>query len=138
MATMRRPSQRWRAAVAEEARGLAAGELAPKDARLAQYYPETLIQAVDDAFRAYEAEVAGLAAASADADVLGAVERVVLALNDINEDPQHGNPGFDTIDRENLCEYIYGALVGRGIDIPALAARNGMEPYEITDEWRDW
>ncbi|MFE7120259.1 hypothetical protein ACFU99_33030 [Streptomyces sp. NPDC057654] len=135
---MTRPSQRWREAIAEEARGLATGELELKDAGMTRCYPEPLVQAVDEAFRAYEAEAARLARTSADDSVLGAVERVVVALNDIDEDGGHGGSGFDTVDREDLCDYIYVVLAERGIDVPALAVRNGMEPHEITDAWREW
>jgi hypothetical protein len=60
----------------------------------------------------------------------------VLALNGINE--EHGGGGYETGEREELCEFIDGTLEGHGIDIPALAARSGIGAHEITDEWRDW
>ncbi|GAA3367510.1 hypothetical protein GCM10020367_66770 [Streptomyces sannanensis] len=133
-----RPSQKWRKAIAEEARELAAGTLDPECAEMTLLYPEPLIRAVDDVLARYETELAGLPNRPSDAEVLRAVEHVVVALNGVDEDAELGGSGFDTVDREDLFEYIYGSLVTHGVDVPALAARNGMEPDEITDEWREW
>ncbi|GAB3189049.1 hypothetical protein FHX75_111378 [Micromonospora palomenae] len=69
-----------------------------------------------------------------DSAVLGAVEQVVLVLNDVNAN----HDSYDTDEREELCEYIDEALVSAGIDTEALAARHGLKRWEITDRWRDW
>ncbi|MFF3684839.1 hypothetical protein [Streptomyces sp. NPDC002187] len=87
----------------------------------------------DAALEAYEAEIRALRPAS-DAQLLAAVERVVLALNGIDE--EHG--AYCTIEREELCEYIDGVLTGHGVDVAALAARNGKDADDIAGEWRDW
>ncbi|MFI5490350.1 hypothetical protein [Micromonospora echinaurantiaca] len=71
-----------------------------------------------------------------DPAVLGAVQQVILALNDINM--SHNDASFDTDEREELCGYIDEALVGAGIGTEALAARHGLKRWEITDRWRDW
>ncbi|MER5384464.1 hypothetical protein ABT040_30080 [Streptomyces sp. NPDC002688] len=71
--------------------------------------------------------------------VFGTVEGVVLALNAIDGDGQHGGAGFCTEEREQLCEYIDLTLSGHGVDVAALAARQGIrDRSEITDRRRDW
>ncbi|WP_328400385.1 hypothetical protein OHS70_24115 [Streptomyces sp. NBC_00390] len=114
-----RPSTAWRA----EASG---------DASAAELYTPALLDATDTALEAYEAEIRALRPAS-DAQLLAAVERVVLALNGIDE--EHG--AYCTIEREELCEYIDGVLTGHGVDVAALAARNGKDADDIAGEWRD-
>lgn len=102
---------------------------------MARLFPESLLQATDAALGSFEAEVLALRTPSDD-EVLGVVRRAVLALNAIND--EHGGGGYETGEREELCEFIDRTLEGHGIDIPALAARNGIGAHEITDEWRDW
>ncbi|MFJ6572298.1 hypothetical protein ACIQNU_33320 [Streptomyces sp. NPDC091292] len=131
-----KPSEQWRDRVVEEAREVAAGRRAPECAVWARLFPESLLDATDGALAGFEGAVAALGPEPSDADVFGVVERVVLALNGINED--HGGSGFETSEREQLCDYIHLTLTGQGIDIPALAERNGMGAHEITDKWRDW
>ncbi|QKG25363.1 hypothetical protein ACTIVE_7014 [Actinomadura verrucosospora] len=70
-----------------------------------------------------------------DGDIMAAVEHVVVALNQIDGTDDHS---FDTIDREELCEYIDYALTQAGIDVEALERRQGMDPGALTDQWRDW
>ena len=38
----------------------------------------------------------------------------------------------------SLCEYIDLTLSEHGVDVAALAARQGIDRSEITDRWRDW
>ncbi|MFD7943650.1 hypothetical protein [Streptomyces sp. NPDC059744] len=64
------------------------------------------------------------------------MQRVALDLNAIND--QHGGAGYETGEREELCQYIDEAFTDRGIDVPALMARYGLGRHEITDKWRDW
>ncbi|WP_226028020.1 hypothetical protein [Streptomyces hyderabadensis] len=131
------PPENWRALVAQEARELAAGTLAPECAAMAELFPESLLKATDDALQAFEEDIRALREPS-DEEVLGAVERVVLDLNAINEDDEHGGAGFCTDEREQLCECIDQTLSEHGIDVAALAARRGIDRAEITDSWRDW
>ncbi|MFF6999548.1 hypothetical protein ACFY93_32055 [Streptomyces sp. NPDC008313] len=130
-----RPSARWRTRVDEEATELASGTRLPSDAFLAELFPESLLVATDGALHAFESEV-GTLRDQDDGQVFEAVKRVVLALNEINED--HDGAGYETEEREQLCLYIDQLLTESGIDVPTLAARRGISRTEITDDWRDW
>lgn len=130
-----RPSARWRARVDEEATELAAGTRPPRDAFLSELFPESLLAATDEALHAFESEVDPLQDQD-DEQVFEVIRRVVLALNEINED--HNGAGYETEEREELCLYIDQTLTERGIGVPALAARRGISRTEITDDWRDW
>ncbi|MGW5271360.1 hypothetical protein ACWEQP_02005 [Streptomyces sp. NPDC004044] len=130
-----RPSKYWRDGVAEEARKLAAGTITVEDAFMADLYPVSLLDATGEALDAFESALGTLHAPSDD-EVFAAVQRVVLNLNAIND--QHEGAGYETGEREELCQYIDQALTDRGIDVPALTARYGLGRYEITDKWRDW
>ncbi|MFF3726453.1 hypothetical protein ACFYYM_29250 [Streptomyces erythrochromogenes] len=132
-----KPPENWRAYMAETAREVAAGTLPPECASVADLYPESLLRATDTALEAFEDEVRALREPSDDA-VFGTVERVVLALNAINRDKQHGGPHFCTEEREQLCEYVYLTLSENGVDVDALATRRDIDPAAITDRWRDW
>ncbi|MEV4612720.1 hypothetical protein AB0K43_08965 [Kitasatospora sp. NPDC049258] len=130
-----RPTQHWRQGRAEEARALAAGELDPGEAYLARLFPDSLLLRTDEVLAAFEAEL-GAFTGPADAQVLGAVERVVLALNEVND--EHGGGGYETDERERLCDYIDSALTGAGVDVEALTGRHGLGRHEVTDRWREW
>lgn len=97
-----RPSENWRARVVEEPREVAAGTLDPACAYMAQLFPESLLKATDTALQSFEAEVGALGAPT-DEQVFQSIKRVVLILNVINED--HGGAGYETGEREELCEY---------------------------------
>ena len=130
-----RPSARWRARADEEAIELAAGTRVPSDAFLSELFPESLLAATDGALHAFESEVDPLRDQD-DEQVFEVIKRVVLALNEINED--HDGAGYETEEREELCLYIDQTLAEHGIDVSALAARRGISRTEITDGWRDW
>ncbi|MFF7392481.1 hypothetical protein ACFZAE_29055 [Streptomyces scabiei] len=132
-----RPTDNWRAWMAETSREAAAGTLAPECAGDADLYPESLLRATDAALEAFEDEVRAMQEPS-DEVVFGTIEGVVLALNAIVGDGQHGGAGFCTEEREQLCEYIDLTLSEHGVDVAALAARRGIDRAEITDRWRDW
>lgn len=119
------------------AREVAARTLAPECAGDTDLYPESLLRATDAALAAFEGEVRALQEPS-DEVVFANIEGVVLALNAINGDGQHGGAGFCTEEREQLCEYIDRTLSEHGVDVAALAARQGIDRSEITDRWRDW
>ncbi|MEV6077785.1 MULTISPECIES: hypothetical protein [unclassified Streptomyces] len=130
-----KPSDLWRRRLAEEATGIATGTLAPEHAYTTQLFPESLVTATGTTLDSFETGIRALGAPSDD-EILVAVQRVVLALNAVNE--AHGGVGYETVEREMLCEYIDQTLTENGVDVAALAERNGLERYEITDEWREW
>ncbi|MER5468068.1 hypothetical protein [Streptomyces sp. NPDC002685] len=130
-----RPSARWRARVDEEATEIAAGIRAPSDAFLSELFPRSLLVVTDEALRTFELDVEALRDRD-DEEVFEAIKRVVLVLNEINED--HDGAGYETQEREELCLYIDHTLMDHGIDLPALAARRGISRTEITDDWREW
>ncbi|KOV20603.1 hypothetical protein ADK90_12945 [Streptomyces sp. XY413] len=129
--------RRRRPPEADTAREVAAGTLSPECADVADLYPESLLRATDAALEVFEDGVRALRQPSDEA-VVGAVERVVLALNAIDRDEQHGGPHFCTEEREQLCDYIDLTLSEHGVDVAALAARRGIDRAAITDRWRDW
>jgi hypothetical protein len=133
-----RPSEEWQRKVDEQAAELAQGALSPDDAYASNLWPESLRIGTDAALASFEDELRALKSAS-DEDVLALVQRVVLALNKINK--QHGNAGlmgYETDEREELCDYIDASLEESGIDVAALEARNGIDRWQITGRWRDW
>ncbi|MFE4678034.1 hypothetical protein [Streptomyces sp. NPDC056721] len=99
------------------------------------FSPERLLVATDSVLGAFEAELSLLQGAP-DEHIFAAVQRVVLALNVVND--EHNGGAYETGEREQLCHYIDEALTERGIDVVALTARHGMGRYELTDRWREW
>ncbi|WP_406321622.1 hypothetical protein [Streptomyces sp. NBC_00519] len=130
-----RPTMSWRRGVAEEAQELAAGTLDSDCACMAALFPDELLVATDAVLGTFEAELPALAEDD-DAQIFAVVERVVLALNAVN-DARNGC-AFETGEREELCAYIDEALTERGVDVVALTARHGIGRYELTDKWRKW
>lgn len=138
-----RPSDKWRAETEREAAELAARIRSPDRAYAVVLWPESLIASTDAALAAFEAELAALLSVSEntvdDEDVLAVVHRAVLALNAINDQQvQTSRTGYETGEREDLCDYIDATLTESGIDVAALATRNGKEPGELIGEWRTW
>ncbi|MFE8986517.1 hypothetical protein ACFYMI_01645 [Streptomyces collinus] len=130
-----RPTTSWRHGIAEEAEELAAGTLDPECACMAGLFPEELLMATDEVLDAFEGELPGLGEAN-DEGVFAVVERVVLALNAVDE--AHDRAAFETDEREELCDYIDQSLTEHGVDVVALAARHGLGRYQLTDKWRKW
>jgi hypothetical protein len=130
-----RPTTYWRRRVTEEAAEVAAGTVDPCDAFMAELFPEQLLLATDAVLDKFEAELPTVARGD-DARLFVVVERVVLALNAVNED--HDESAFETDERERLCAYIDAALCEQGVDVAAMTARRGLGRYELTDQWRDW
>ncbi|MFE9168048.1 hypothetical protein ACFYNZ_00700 [Streptomyces kebangsaanensis] len=130
-----RPTTSWRHGIAEEAEELAAGTLGPECACMAGLLPEELLTATDEVLDIFEGELPGLGEAT-DEKVLSVVERVVLALNTVDE--AHNGAAFETDEREELCNYIDQSLTEHGVDVVALTARHGLGRYQLTDKWRKW
>jgi hypothetical protein len=130
-----RPTTSWRHGIAEEAAEIAAGILDPECACMAELFPEELLTATDTVLDAFEDELAGLGEAG-DEQVFAVVERVVLALDAVDE--AHDGSAFETDEREELCDYIDQSLTEHGVDVVALTARHGLGRYQLTDKWRKW
>jgi hypothetical protein len=130
-----RPTTNWRRGIAREAAELAAGTLDPDCACMVDLFPDELLSATDAVLDAFEAELPTLTEGD-DEQVFAAVERVVLALNAVNE--AHDECAFETDEREQLCLYIDEALTEQGIDVAAVTASRGLSRHELTDQWRDW
>ncbi|TQJ85238.1 hypothetical protein [Streptomyces sp. SLBN-31] len=130
-----RPSEHWRRAIADEARAVAAGAMTPESASFLGVYSESFLADTDAALKTFEADVRGLTKPS-DEQVFAMIERVVLALNTVNE--QSETDTFDTDEREQLCLFIDAVLTEQGIDVEELAVRRGLSRYAITDRWRRW
>ncbi|MFD0316317.1 hypothetical protein [Streptomyces flavalbus] len=130
-----RPTTSWRHGIAEEAEKLAADTLDPECACMGVLFPEELLTATDAVLDAFESELPGLGEAP-DEQVFAVVERVVLALNAV--DDAHNGSAFETVEREELCDYIDESLTGHGVDVVALTARHGLGRYQLTDKWRKW
>ncbi|MEU1195339.1 hypothetical protein ABZ446_03865 [Streptomyces sp. NPDC005813] len=130
-----RPTTNWRRGIAQEAAELAAGTLDPDCACMVDLFPDELLSATDAVLDTFEAELPTLAEGD-DERVFAVAQRVVLALNAVNE--AHDQCAFETDEREQLCTYIDEALTEQGVDVAALTARRGLGRHELTDQWRDW
>ncbi len=114
---------------------MAQGALTPDQTCAAKLWPESLLNSTDAALTGFEDNLRILTSPSDD-DVLDTVKRLVLVLNQINA--QYGGAGYETDEREELCDYIDASLSEAGIDVEALTARRDMGRWEITDTWRQW
>ncbi|WP_344076355.1 DUF5713 family protein [Luedemannella helvata] len=127
-----RLTRRWQRETAEQEAAVVAGTLSSDDAYALTFFPPGFVAAVDASLAAYEQEIASMDPPTDEA-VWGAVERVVVTLNSIDQDfGQH----IETMTREELSEYIEDVLAEAGIDVEALLERRGVE--EAAGEWRDW
>ncbi|GAA4964136.1 hypothetical protein [Actinoplanes utahensis] len=126
-----RLTDRWRRETTAEAAAVAAGTLAPGEAYAAHWWPEDFVARVEAVLARYEQDIARMDPHN-DAEVWAAVERVVEGLNEADTGE------IETTTREELCEYIDGALTDAGVDVEALTGRRGLDAAELTDQWRDW
>lgn len=134
----RRPSDEWQRRVEEEASEVARDILPPEHACASNLWPESLRAATDSALAAFEHELRAGRTPS-DEGVFSIVERVVLALNKINDEHvRAGKTGYETGEREELCDYIDTSLEEAGIDVEALEKRHGISHGEIAGRWRTW
>ncbi len=133
-----RPSDEWQRRVDEEAAELACGTLSPELAPARHLWPESLRVATDAALATFEGEVRALSLPS-DEDILSVVERLVLTLNKINDEHvRSGKIGYETEERDELCDYISASLQEAGIEVQALESRHGAQRGDIAGKWRDW
>ena len=109
--------------------------MAPKDAYAAHMWPAGLIAGTDAALDSFDGAMTILDVSN-DAAVFDAIRTVVLNLNRVHEG--NPDPGFETGERERLCEYIEISLEEAGVDVDGLAARRSITRHEITDDWRRW
>jgi hypothetical protein len=129
-----RPTEAWREGLEVERQMLAAGELDEADAVRATLYPPGLLRRTDEAFDAFEERTARWRDPG-DEEVLRAIEDVVQALNAVDEE---FDDAFETPERDLLCSYIDEVVSGAGVDLDALAARQGVPRTDLTDRWRTW
>ena len=73
----------------------------------AKLWPESLLYSTDAALTRFEDNLCMLTSPS-DEDVFDVVKCLILALNQINA--QHGGAGYETGEREELCDYIDASL----------------------------
>ena len=62
-----------------------------------------------------------------DADIMAQVEKVVLALNELNEGLDYAL--IETVEREAIWELLQTAAVDCGLQ---------NIPDDVTEEWREW
>lgn len=130
-----RPTEHWRRSVTEEARQIASGELDAECASSAELFPEAMLIRTDEVLQPFEREIATLTNPTDD-EIFAAIERVVLALNKVNDD--YDDASYETDEREQLCRYIEESLAETGITVDAFAGRHGLIRHQITDKWRRW
>jgi hypothetical protein len=137
---VKRPTAVWRANVANDLAGLAAGTLDPDEAVAISLFPDDMIRDTDEVLDRFEADVAGLVnyryEPAGDAEIFEVIERTVKALNAVNA--RYNGSAYETGERELLCAHIECVLDDAGIDVDAFAGRHRMTRHEITDEWRAW
>ena len=127
-----RPTEVWREGLEIERQMLAAGEL--DEAIRETLYPPGLLRRTDGVFDAFEQRTVRWRDPD-DEEVLNAIEDVVRALNAIDEE---FDDAFETPERDLLCSYIDEVVSEAGVDLNALAARQGVPRTDITDRWRTW
>lgn len=101
---------------------------------MAGLFPEGVLTAADAALDTFEDQLAGLDDAGGE-QVFAVVERVVLALNAVDEALNRCT--FETDEREELCDHIDQPRTEHGVDVVALTARRGLGRYQLTDKWRN-
>ncbi len=90
-----------------------------------EFFTEEAISATNQVLDTYVNTLEQLGANRAEAEVMQAVQEVVLKLNDLNFEHDHF---IETMEREDLYDFI---------DTAARIA--GLESEEdITEEWREW
>ncbi|WP_434741913.1 hypothetical protein [Micromonospora sp. SH-82] len=128
-----KPTVRWRRAAQEQAVAVSAGLLDPRNAYAERLWPTAFVDASEAALARYDADLRTIDPAS-DEQAWAVVERVVTALNEVND--EHGR--IETGEREAFADYVDAALHEAGVDVDGLTGRRSLDRSELTDQWRDW
>ncbi len=107
-----RPTAFWRAHVAHDLAGLAAGTLDPDEAVAVQPFPDDMIRDTDEVLDHFEADIAGLLdhrhELVGDAEIFEVIEQAVKALNAVNA--RYDRAAFETVERDLLCAHMADVL----------------------------
>lgn len=87
-------------------------------------FTEENIRAADQVINHYTTRLQALSNPSQE-EVMECVEEVVISLNELNEKYDYF---IETLEREELCEFIDEAARIAGVD----------SEEDITEEWREW
>ncbi len=131
------PTESWREHKAEEKREFEAGTITADDCYMERLFPDAFVDCTERLLKEFVISVELCSASTADYPlVMQNIETLVIALNKVNEDFDHGVT--ETDEREELCAFIDEVILAKGIDIEALAASQSCGRHELTDQWRDW
>ena len=83
------------------------------------------IKATDEILDTYMNRLEGSLDKMSEQDILEYVQEVVIGLNELNEQFDYF---IETIEREELCEFIIKAANAAGLETEE----------DITEEWREW
>ncbi|MDQ0202271.1 hypothetical protein J2S10_005508 [Neobacillus ginsengisoli] len=90
-----------------------------------EFFTEENISATNKVLDSYIDDLKKLGANPSEAEIIKAVKEVVISINELNDEY---DDFIETVEREDLCEFI---------DTAAKIA--GLESEEdITEEWREW
>lgn len=131
------PTESWRERKAEERREFEEGTITADDCYMERLFPDAFVNRTERLLKEFVASVEQCSPSAADfPQVMQSIEALVIALNKVNEDFDHGV--IETDEREELCAFIDKVIIAKGIDIDALAASQSCGRHELTDQWRDW
>jgi hypothetical protein len=131
------PTESWRERKAEERREFEAGEISKEDCYMDRLFPDPFVDRTEQLLKEFVASVEQCSPSVNDfPQVMQSIEALVVALNKVNEDFDHGV--IETDEREEICSFIDEVVIAKGIDIEALAASQNCGRHELTDQWRDW
>ncbi|PFQ79912.1 hypothetical protein COL17_07840 [Priestia megaterium] len=83
------------------------------------------IKAIDEILETYMNRLKGSVDKMSEQDILEYVKEVVIGLNELNEQFDYF---IETLEREELCEFIIKAANAAGLETEE----------DITEEWREW
>ncbi|KWU67714.1 MULTISPECIES: hypothetical protein [Priestia] len=83
------------------------------------------IKATDEILETYMNRLKGSVDKMSEQDILEYVKEVVIGLNELNEQFDYF---IETLEREELCEFIIKAANAAGLETEE----------DITEEWREW
>ncbi|PEU54355.1 hypothetical protein CN395_25530 [Priestia megaterium] len=83
------------------------------------------IKATDEILDIYTNKLEGSVDKMSEQDILEYVQEIVIGLNELNEQFDYF---IETLEREELCEFIIKAANAAGLETEE----------DITEEWREW